>query len=194
MQETMDLQKYMATPDIITSICDWNAARYDQTYHSQLTIDLLNEEGAELRRAIAEEDNVEILDAYGDLFYVAIGGLWKRGNTPEDIVKGMDYFDSQWLPTLTASIVWLETIPHDSLEVDVALFAVALKAFKAMSDLLGSDDSALDVIRAICNSNDSKAIQKTEANIKANLNKGDNYVSPTKQITAIARARGLSVK
>ncbi len=42
-------------------------------------------------------------------------------------------------------------------------------------------------INIICNSNDSKAIKKTPAHLKANINKGDNYIAPTEALTLLVK-------
>ena len=49
---------------------------------------------------------------------------------------------------------------------------------------------ALDILRAICKSNNTKEVVKTKPSIKANINKGSLYVSPIKDITNLLNKLG----
>ena len=42
-------------------------------------------------------------------------------------------------------------------------------------------------ITIVCNSNDSKAIKKTPIHLKANIDKGEDYISPTKALTLLVK-------
>ena len=44
-------------------------------------------------------------------------------------------------------------------------------------------------IGAVCTSNESKAVERVAANIKANINKGENYVPPEAVLQTILDAR-----
>ena len=72
----------METKDFTTRIADWNAARYDQDYSPNLQVALLAEEVGELASA---KTDVDKLDALVDIIYIATGGMWKLGLSPEQI-------------------------------------------------------------------------------------------------------------
>jgi len=69
---------------MISRICDWNSARYEQENNGELTADLLFEEVAEYKDAIYG-DEVDQLDALVDTVYIAIGGMWKMGLDADQI-------------------------------------------------------------------------------------------------------------
>jgi hypothetical protein len=182
-----ELEQLMATPNVIESICQWNAARYDQEYDHDLTMRLIREEHQEGLAAFESGDMVELADAYGDRFYVAIGGLWKMGLSATDIVELMDYLTPLGAPAAAIAINWASS---DGRPATIAF--VALNAFESLAALLqGDSDAALDVIRAICISNDTKDAKKTASNVKANTTKGIGYVPPTKAIEAILIRKGV---
>lgn len=183
MNNVLDLRKAFNVPNIIESICNWNADRYEQEYNHELTCALIYEEVSETELAINNDDMVEIADGYADIFYVAIGALWKSGGTPSDIGNILDDIeDIMPVPPVSVCLAWLEKDVSVSIPV---LAMTALSAFGELSKLLNSDDAALDVIRAVCNSNNTKIAVKTEADTKANIDKGASYVPPTKDIEKI---------
>ena len=176
------LEQLLSTESIIESICNWNSARYEQEFNHDLTCNLLEEELGELGEAYEANDPVAALDGLGDIFYVAIGGLWKHGYDAKAITNIMDYIyqNTVALPNVAVCVYWYRT------EAEVSpLASVALAAHDRMAKLLNSQDKALDVVRAICVSNDTKAVKKTASNVKANIDKGTSYVSPTEAITKI---------
>lgn len=183
MHNVLDLRKAFNTPNIIESICNWNAARYEQVHNMDLTLDLLEEEwDQEAVPAYQANDVVEICDANADIFYVAIGAIWKHGLDADTIAKLMDKVEADMpsLPPIPVGIMWFSTEGH--LE---ALAMVALRAVQDLQDILGSEDAALDIIRAVCKSNDSKLAVKTDPDTKANIDKGASYKAPTEDIKKI---------
>ena len=117
----------------IQSICDWNAARYEQELDVTLTHNLLEEEIEEFYDA---ETALGQLDGLVDVVYVAIGAMWKLGLSPEQIQQA---------------------------------------------------------IKAVCDSNDSKTVARTEAHVKANTTKGEHYKPPTEDLLAILYEAGIYV-
>ena len=101
MSEILDLRKAFTIKTIIESICDWNAARYDQVLSTNLTVDLLSEEDRETALAVANNDPVEICDGLADIFYVAVGGMWKHGLNHEEITEALDWASQS--PTTTST-------------------------------------------------------------------------------------------
>lgn len=183
----IDLEKLANTPNVIESICNWNAARYKQEYNHDLNVKLIKEEFNEGLEAFGDNNLVELADSYGDQFYVAIGAIWKQGGVAETINPMLDYLDRLPMPPLPVILEWVEARPSP-----VAYGFYALTAFEALTKLCIDDsDAALDIIRAICISNDSKPAKKTPSHVKANVDKGDSYVAPTKAIEAILIRKGV---
>jgi len=181
-QQVLDFRKVFGQHDnVIESICKWNEARYDREFHQQLTLDLLEEEYEEVKKATIDKDRVELCDGFGDVFFVAVGAMWKAGYGIKDIEDIFDTIgEASHLPPLPVALLWLQ--------LDFSNFTLTLAAFAAFTDLeaeLESDQAALDVIRAICVSNHSKKVEKTASDVKANLDKGECYVPPTAKIEQI---------
>lgn len=187
MSEILDLRKAFDTKTIIESICDWNAARYDQVLSTNLTVDLLSEEDRETALAVANNDLVEICDGLADIFYVAVGGMWKHGLNHEEITEVLDWASQRLLPPVRASIVWYSIEPAPAV-----LALIALRAFERLAAGLNSDDYALDVIRAVCVSNDTKPAKKTDSSVKANIDKGAKYIAPTEAIKKIIKLSAVT--
>jgi NTP pyrophosphatase (non-canonical NTP hydrolase) len=166
-------------------IINWNSARYEQEFNKQLQYDLLfsptTGEVQEWHDAVKAGDEVEQLDALCDIYFVAIGGLWKLGFELEAIRL-----------LLTAAIQLengntferaLEYWRTDDYHQSFACIIVA-----AMHLAIGMGLSGLQFLRAInavCDSNDTKPIVKTASNVKANVDKGVEYVPPTEALKAI---------
>ena len=182
------------TPDIVQKCIDWNAARYDQVFNYDLAVKLLLEEMDELSEAPSV---VEMLDAIGDITFVAIGVMWKLG-IPADIIKG--YFYSQNLGTLESQEAYNHSLwvfntfingkeqldwSHQIPALQLACFAVFITALNSLRGL-GMQRSFYDIVDAICISNNTKEVKgKTDASIKANVVKGSNYVPPTERLKQI---------
>lgn len=176
------LEKLLNAPTVIDSICQWNVLRYKQEPCHELAMKLLFEELQETEDAYRVEDKVAILDGLGDIFYVAIGVLWKTGLTAARIQQLMNAVDqgNRFTPSPAVALHWYQDDPQNHI-----LCMVALGAFQRLEYLLGSDQLALDVIRAICISNDSKRIETVPSHVKANVNKGLNYIPPTEALKSI---------
>lgn len=182
MKQVLDFRKVFGqSKSVIESICEWNEARYDREFHLQLTLDLLEEEYDEVKKAIMDKDRVELCDGFGDVFFVAVGAMWKAGYSQDDITDIFDAVEEATpIPPLPVAMLWLQ--------LDFSNFTlplVALSAFKDLEAELDHDQAALDVIRAICVSNHSKKIEKTAPDVKANLDKGEGYIPPTAKIEQI---------
>lgn len=187
---------------IAERVIDWNSKRYDQVYNSELAVNLLLEETAEL---FATNDKVEKLDAVGDIVFVAIGVLWKLGFTANQIsnaVHGQAY--EQELNIEQASFVDLfnysKALEYDALEAEeiqdvkgaymglnlalYSIFTVALGALQGMA----LQHEFFNIVHAICDSNDTKEVKgKTDASVKANIVKGAGFVPPTKALEEIIK-------
>lgn len=175
----------------IARICEWNAARYERKISPELQLALLQEEITEFQKAIAKIDElsptdkewnptkIEVLDAIGDIAFVAVGGLWKTGFEPEEI-QAM-YTDTIMLAltegtsfsTKPGAIQQFFTMPYSPLMCVTALQL----AFEA--NPLYSLDA---IVTVICDSNETKKIEKVASDVKANLDKGATYVPPTEAL------------
>jgi phosphoribosyl-ATP pyrophosphohydrolase len=186
------LQKLMGTKSITQSICAWNAARYDQVPNHDLAVKLLREEVLETLKAFAEGNRVEVIDGYADVFFVAIGALWKTGLTPEQIDQLLDTVGqaNSLVPSPQVALMWYED--------EATIYVLALLAISALGRLeylLSDEQLALDVVRAVCISNNTKDAAKTASDVKANVVKGEGYVPPTADLISILeRADALVVE
>ena len=160
---------------IVNDICNWNAQRYDQKFCAELTDKLLAEEASELYSAMQSKDEVEQVDALADIFYIAIGALWKHKNSQDEILTTLDiYLNTR---DICADLNVLQGLL-------MPLTRAAQAAGASLARLIDKYDErfALNVISAVCKSNNTKKVEKVEANVKANLDKGKNYVPPTNDI------------
>jgi len=176
------LATLLKTPSVVESICNWNAARYEQVHSEELTLALLHEELFETREAYSKYDAVATLDGLGDLFYVAIGALWKTGLSAANITQLMTQVeeDTAIWPTPEVAVFWYEATRDANV-----LCLVAHTALQRMHEVLGSDTYVMNVIRAICTSNDTKDVVRTGKHEKANKVKGAGYIPPTEVITEL---------
>jgi len=176
------LSRLLQAPSIVDSVCNWNAARYPQEPSPALSMSLLFEEFKELETAYSNEDRVAILDGLGDLFFVTVGILWKSGLSASEITSRLDTIEEMMpmLPPISVALHWYQ---EDSCQE--VLFFLVLSITKQLEWLLGSEQLAMDVYRAICISNNSKKVEKTAKTVKANLDKGLHYKSPTEMLKKI---------
>jgi hypothetical protein len=170
-------------------VINWNQARYNQEFNYQLAVDLLMEELHELFKA---KNDVEILDAIGDICFVAIGVFWKAKvypktinfiwdnlcNTPnpKDLVWKCDHFNELF----TTSSDYKKWNNSEKAACILALHCMYLVCANKIASMGIGLHKIADILEIICNSNDTKEIKgKTAAHIKANISKGEGYVAPT---------------
>lgn len=194
--EITELEAILNTPTIVESICNWNKARYDQVFDDALQASLLTEELKELNDAFKVEDKVEVADACADIFYVAIGGLWKAGESAEGITSLVTTLEAKiqdMIPPVGLAIAWHTMMPN---RLSVSALVACAACAELVSFLLSLDEThkkteqdasiaAFKIIRAVCVSNDTKEVKRTASDIKANTTKGSAYVSPTATIETI---------
>lgn len=182
MNKVLDLSKLQSTVGIIESICNWNAARYTQEMSVPLTVALLTEEMDETVEAADTHDLVAICDGYADIFYVAIGGLWKHGLSYQTITARIDELGGK---TGALPMIYESIDNYEASELPEELMLIALKAIEGLEKITKSSEAAFSIVRAVCNSNDTKVVKKTASDVKANISKGEAYVSPNKAIKSI---------
>ena len=177
---------------LVERVILWNTARYSKQYNHSLAEKLLIEELHELYTA---EDWVGILDSVGDIAFVAIGVMWKLGIETSDIV----YLFERMQPGKTlveynqASDNYIDFVSDKYkfnvvrlLQLRLLCHAMFITSY-TMLNSVGMVDKFFDILKAICDSNDTKAIpkQKVAANIKANTNKGEGFIPPTQALTTL---------
>lgn len=182
------LATVLPTLDIIAEPIKWSAARYEQEYDHNLTIALINEEVNEFAEALVNGSIIGQMDGAADIFFVAIGALWKTGLSEDEIREVLDDVEWRYVPPPMSISIWLATIAAEDLNgIRFVLTVAALSAFKALEQIGFSSDYAVYIISAICRSNNTKAIVKTNSNVKANIAKGDDYVSPEAELNQILK-------
>ena len=174
----------MISQAVITRACNWNAARYPREVNPDLQSSLLVEETKELIIAYAVEDRVETLDGCGDMAFVAIGGLWKHGFDPIEI----EMLAHQILRAV-ANGSWHVPAPS---EQTLARFADAEYRMESNLEILAmaycySFAPLETVLSIICDSNDTKVVKRTDAAVKANIDKGALYLAPTAALKELVK-------
>ena len=175
---------------IYQRVAAWNAKRYDRTYNHELTMNLLYEEFNEgFEEGITP---VQVVDAWCDLTYVAFGGLWKLDLTDEEVhsVLMEGFRDAANLitaavidaPASTAGV--LHQLKHEN-EYPVALGLATVIALSFMQLTYLTSDQAIEAIMIVCDSNDTKSVQKTASDVKANIDKGNFFVAPEPRLQAL---------
>lgn len=168
---------------IIERPIKWNEARYDREFNHELTCDLLFEEIQEYNEATTEVDK---LDALIDIYFVSIGALWKLGVDPNKTLKEI----SIQLPTLDLEVfltAFMESIEHQKHIANLCMLVEA--SCNLMLEMGLSEKQCIDAILIVCDSNDSKTINKTPSYVKANIDKGDSFIPPEPRLQEILDRR-----
>ena len=172
-------------------VANWNEARYCRVYSNELTCNMIDEELGEYFDNIDSE--VEKLDALCDIMFVAFGALWKIGfDSLDEVVAanecGEDY---SWLdkansiPSIVLAISFSKAIRFGYIAPKKGLAIIIILAFAQAESNGYTGDQFKRAVLAVCDSNDTKAVERVSPDVKANLNKGEQYVSPTKALTKI---------
>ena len=170
----------------------WNELRYEQEYDYNLAVKLLLEETNEL---FASDTIVDVLDAVGDITFVAVGVMWKLGMTNGTIKS---YFYDNDLTKVSIeechNLCCLINNQHmEAMEnyeggfpgLHLACYSVFITAISALRGI-GMQASFYDIFDAICVSNDTKEVKgKTLSSIKANISKGKGFIPPTAKLQQI---------
>lgn len=99
---------------IIENIVDWNIKRNLLTFDPDNEQRLINEEVEELKKALAENNEHETVDAYCDLIVVAVGALYKLGYNPERALRQTYYEISSRLGSINKSTGKWQKDPNQS--------------------------------------------------------------------------------
>lgn len=184
--------------DLISQVIYWNKQRYSQIYDHKLTLNLLDSELTELKEA---KSKVGRVDACVDIMYVAIGALWKYGLSEKSIqlrLTSVVKKDSVGFnPGLIEAVFSFESLlPIGSLgyilsklhkgKIQGPLEELIISALCQLKFNYGLTERQVKLcIKAVCDANNSKIAVKTQAHIKANIDKGPNFVPPEKSIAKI---------
>lgn len=185
---------------ITTRAIEWNKARYEQKFDFTLARDLLLEETDELFRA---KTTVDVLDASGDIIFVAIGVLWKLGFSDSQIYEMLYsrnlselHMDQAhvWMCTCIAIGSQIHEFEQDGAwpAFELALYSIFIVALGGLRGV-NMQKATYDIVHAICDSNDTKEIVKTDPSIKANVNKGEGYIPPTDALIKLVNYVNLKV-
>lgn len=173
----------------VDRVCDWNAARYEQVLDVNLAQALLQEETEEFMEAVTAKDAIETLDAIGDIAFVSIGVLWKAGVARMTIKKLMYNLQHNLGKYRSAGMNAIVKVN----KMDATAGNMLSQLFSTMEDMQGAlefitnyerRDLFPELVGIICDSNETKAVpnQIVDASVKANINKGENFVPPTKAL------------
>lgn len=175
----------MQTEPIYTRVSNWNEQRYCRMYSNELTCNLIDEELEEYFDNI--ENDVEKLDALCDVVFVSMGGLWKLGvpfleGVPDEALGNPA---EAYIPSVVLAISFSKAIRHGFMPVQEGLRSIILLMInQALHDGYTIEQFAAAML-AVCDSNDTKAVERASFDVKANINKGENYISPTAALTLI---------
>lgn len=191
MANTIDL--------IYLQVIDWNSKRYDRVYDTVLLCELLQEE---LDEYWESSDIVKQADALCDIMYVALGGIWKLESDIEDIevvfeltaehtAGAVNYLG---IPPACLITSMIDAISKKTDANDLWKLQTIIQCCLYQFQSLGHDfQTAVDCLKAVADSNDTKSIKKTDSNKKANDgDKGNYYVSPVAQLSKILGVKNVN--
>lgn len=164
---------------VFKRVAAWNAARYDQEYNHELTIKLLKEE---LTEYIEAGTPVDELDAFCDLTYLAMGGLWKMDVELDartaihalEAVEATMHNGIVFHPMSLLGIV-LSEAHFDPLAALYKTLGITQYMMLKMGFNQSQCEAAMNIV---CDSNDTKPAKKTASDVKANIDKGSTFVAP----------------
>ena len=170
---------------------NWNKQRYCRVYSNDLTCNMIDEELEEYFDNL--ENDVEKLDALCDIMFVAFGALWKMGFDYDDVqllesdlaIHSWACPDNRSMPSIVLAISFSKAMRFGYIAPkDCLALILALVFEQAISDGY-THDQFKRALLAVCDSNDTKAVERASFDVKANINKGKNYIPPTAALTLI---------
>jgi hypothetical protein len=183
--------------EVFKRVSDWNEKRYAREYHKDLAVSLLREEHTEWLEATTSVDK---LDALCDLVYVAMGVLWKLDVTNEVITESMEQAHIVVTNQINCNELWpayyistyIDVLNYDeNYPAEMTAALVITSALVEMTGLGLTHKECKEAMLIVCDSNDSKTIEKVSSEVKANINKGAYFVAPEPKLNALLeKARG----
>jgi len=183
---------------IYQRVSKWNAARYDRVHNLPLTASLLKEE---LTEYLDADEEVHQLDGLCDLIYVALGALWKHNvddNVMNEDMQTAGEMTHALLQTNTLMPIYfigsfIQAMEHDlEFPETLALHMIISLAMIQMQAMGLSLEDSYEALTAVCDSNDSKTIEKTAPDVKANKDKGAYFVPPEPKLQQILDLRSAN--
>lgn len=183
--------------EVFERVSTWNEKRYAREYHKDLAVSLLREEHTEWLEATTPVDK---LDALCDLVYVAMGVMWKLDVPDEVIIEAMHQAHVVVANQIECNELWpayyistyIDVLNYD--EDYPAYITAALVITSALIEMTGlglTRKECKEAMLIVCDSNDSKTIEKVSSEVKANINKGEYFVAPEPRLNALLeKARG----
>lgn len=176
-------------------VAAWNALRYKQEYNAALAASLLEEEFEEWAEATAEVDK---LDALCDIVYVAQGIIWKCSVPAKarerlfgqslDIINTYELLNYPDIAYHAAGLI--AVIKHaPSAAVDTLASVISTLAIAQMMSMGLSFDQVIEALTIVCDANDSKSVFKTASDVKANKDKGSDFVAPEARLCELLKER-----
>lgn len=166
---------------------NWNAARYEQKFDLDLTINLVQEE---LREYLSATDLVEQVDALCDICFIASGALWKLKLDFDE--KTFDsFYNFYLLADLTIEEAVINVLHVARTYPGLYQHACTLHqliaiSFDLLSYKLASKEAAIKALLIIADSNDTKSTNIIPINAKySEEGKGLNYTPPTAALTQL---------
>ena len=185
---------------VIEKCVKWNNARYNQEFSYDLSVHLLSEEIAELSIA---SNPIEILDAVGDITFVAIGVLWKLGFSENEIGNIFSVLNSDNIrrtPELMGGYAEIDFIKNNTNSKErLKAFWLAVHGVSTIASnylfAMNLEPFLFEITDIICDSNNTKSLSgdKTLANVKANINKGVSYIPPTENLRIFLNKQGWAI-
>ena len=164
---------------VFKRVAGWNAARYDQEFNLELTVNLLAEELQEYFDATTPVDE---LDAVCDLTYLAMGGLWKMGIELDaegavQAVRVVEAVMAHGVIVHPMSLIY-PILAEAETDPESAMYKV-LGVTQLMMLSMGFNQSQCEgAMHIVCDANDTKPAKKTASDVKANVDKGSSFVAP----------------
>lgn len=161
-------------------VVNWNATRYERKYNKVLMVELLAEE---LEEWLEADNATAKLDALCDIVYVAMGAMWKEGSHPKNSDTGEAFSFACSLAdcadvepaNYVAAMLSAHLNGAPAMLVTNRIIALAILQMYSMG--LSFEDT-IEAMLIVCDANDSKTIQKTASDTKANKDKGEFFRSP----------------
>ena len=162
-------------------VSEWNAARYARLYNKELALSLLREEYKEYLEAT---NPVDRLDALCDMAYVAMGVLWKLDVSDEDMQTAGQHsvqvisalLDINELNPVVMTSTYLDVLEYQKDYPPLVTMNFIITA--CFTEIHGMGVDPIAAMTIVCDSNDSKSVKRVAPHVKANIDKGENFIPP----------------
>lgn len=178
---------------VLFRVSAWNSVRYERQFVLALAISLLQEELDEFSSSTSE---VGRLDGLCDASYVAFGCIWKLDITAAQLdeafaraFKFCEELPNDMLTYNTYARACVDAMRYGADPLQMSANIVTLCLAEAMDSLCLTYDEFIEALNIVCDSNDTKQVVKTAADVKANITKGASFVPPTAKLQDLLNRR-----